>query len=310
MSGSNELLIGEVGMNKQIILIFIFILLGSLQVSGLAAANPIPYPATPSPEKPTLNIETPLNNSSYSNTNSIALNFSVVQPSSWSIDYDFFNRLGQITGIEVSVDGNLCSCPYNSTVIATNSPQCVTPPLVNYSIMLNHLTSGIHQVNVTVIAYSFYANPIDGSQNIPVPKNSFTLYEYPIVVSDTVRFTIAPPEILIISPQAISYDQSYVPLSFWVNETTSKMQYSLDGQEVTMTGNSTLTNLSDGSHNVTVYATDEAGNTGNQTVNFMVEKPQMFGNVLSIAAVAIPVAAVCLIAGLLLYRRQQMTQNK
>ena len=48
----------------------------------------------------------------------------------------------------------------------------------------------------------------------------------------------------------------------------------MDGQEnVTVAGNTTLTNLSFGEHNVTVYATDEVGNTGaSETVIFIIEK--------------------------------------
>jgi hypothetical protein len=273
-------------MKKQITITLIFILLGSFQVSTVALANPIPYPATPSPEKPTLAIETPQNNASYFNTNSIALNFSVAQPDSWYIDYDFFFHLGQVTGIEVSLDGKLSSYPYNST---------------SYSIMLDNLTLGMHEINVTVQAYSFYTDPIYGSNSIPV--NGSFLYQYPINVSDTVYFTIEPPKISILSPQTTTYNETSVSLVYSINGTTSQIYYTLDGQKSTSdTGNSTLTNLSNGSHNVTVYATDEAGNMGNQTVYFTVAKPAMAFPTLSVAVSVVIIVMATIVASTLLYR--------
>jgi hypothetical protein len=258
------------------------ILIG-IHAVGIVNANPIPYPATPSQEKPTLIIETPQNGASYYNINSLALNFSVNKPISWCIDYDFFYNLGQITGIDVGLDGNLSSYPYNST---------------NYSIMLKHLTSGIHEVNVTVHAYSFYTTPIYGSKNIPV--NGTSLYQYPIVVSNAVYFTVEPPQVLILSPQTTTYNESYVSLMYSINEATSQICYSIDGQmNITDTGNSTLIELSNGSHNVTVYAVDVFGNIGSQTIAFTIAKPEPFPIVtiaaVSLVGIAVVVASISLV---------------
>ena len=75
------------------------------------------------------------------------------------------------------------------------------------------------------------------------------------------------PTILILSPKNKTYPVNNVYLTFTVSETTSWMGYSLDGQaNVTITGNTTLTGLSDGSHSLTVYATDIAGNTGSSDI--------------------------------------------
>jgi hypothetical protein len=283
--------------------VFAISMLIGIQAVEEAEANPIPYPATPSPEKPTLTIETPQNGASYSNIDSLALNFSVAKPTSWCIDYDFFYNLGQITRIEVYLDGNLTSCPYDSTVIATNSPTCLTPPPANYSITLNHLTSGIHEANVTVQAYSFYTNPIYGSQNIPV--NHTSLYQYPIVVSDVVYFTVEPPQVLILSPQTTTYNESSVSLIYSINEATSQIYYSLDGQKnTTDTGNSTFTDLSNGNHNVTVYATDVFGNIGSQTTAFTVEKVEPFPTV---PVTAVVIAVVLAGTGVLVYFRRRRT---
>ena len=73
-----------------------------------------------------------------------------------------------------------------------------------------------------------------------------------------------PPSITVISPQNITYETSSVPLTFFVNESTSWIGYSLDNEaNVTIAGNMTLTSLSDGCHNVVMYANDTFGNRGN-----------------------------------------------
>ena len=78
-----------------------------------------------------------------------------------------------------------------------------------------------------------------------------------------------PPEISI-SWENRSYNSTDAPLNFTVNESTTKLSYSLDRMDnVTIAGNTTLTGLSVGAHNVTIYAWDEVGNVGvSKTVNF------------------------------------------
>ena len=84
-----------------------------------------------------------------------------------------------------------------------------------------------------------------------------------------------PPTISIVSPENKTYIVNNVSLTFTVNELTSwrppiSYNYSLDGQaNVTITGNITLTGLSDGSHSLIVYAKDTAGHTGaSETIYF------------------------------------------
>jgi len=105
-------------------------------------------------------------------------------------------------------------------------------------------------------------------------------------VFSTVAFTI-PPQITILSPETKAYNISDVPLDFMVDGTFSKIEYSLDGQSnMTINGNTTLTWLPNGYHNVTVYATDEFGNTGvSKIVYFSVEVPEPFPTTLVIAFV-------------------------
>ena len=81
-----------------------------------------------------------------------------------------------------------------------------------------------------------------------------------------------PPTISVVSPENKTYTVSNVSLTFAVSETPSWIGYSLDGQaNVTITGNTPLTGLSDGSYSLIVYAKDTAGNTGtSETIYFSV----------------------------------------
>jgi N-acetylneuraminic acid mutarotase len=71
------------------------------------------------------------------------------------------------------------------------------------------------------------------------------------------------PKISVLSPLNQTYMNSSVSLLFTVNKTIDWAGYSVDGKDnVTITGNTILSGLSNGVHNVTVYARDEFGNTG------------------------------------------------
>lgn len=82
-----------------------------------------------------------------------------------------------------------------------------------------------------------------------------------------------PPTITILSPENKTYAvNASIPLTFTVDEMTSWMGYSLNGQAtVTITDNTTLPLLPDGWYDVTVYANDTFGNMGSATVYFTVD---------------------------------------
>ena len=96
-----------------------------------------------------------------------------------------------------------------------------------------------------------------------------------------------------------------VNLTFIVSEPTSWMGYSLDGQKnITVNGNVTLTELSSGLHNVTVYAKDKFENEGaSETIIFNVGEP--FPTVPVVAISAVSIATVIAVAALLLTRRKR-----
>jgi hypothetical protein len=156
---------------------------------------------------------------------------------------------------------------------------------------LTNLSQGAHTLTVWVRAEQFMLS------------YSWGVWAIFKTVSFNIDFT--PPHISIVSPEPKVYNTSDVPLDFTVNETASQITYSLDGQEnITAAGNMTLTRLSNGAHNVTVYAADEAGNMGaSETATFTVAVPEPFPTVPVAAASAATVAVV--IAGLLFYFKKR-----
>jgi hypothetical protein len=156
---------------------------------------------------------------------------------------------------------------------------------------LTNLSQGAHTLTVWVRAEQFMLS------------YSWGVWAIFKTVSFNIDFT--PPHISIVSPEPKVYNASDVPLDFTVNETASQITYSLDGQEnITAAGNMTLPQLSNGAHNVTVYAADEAGNMGaSETATFIVAKPEPF-SLVPVAVASVTVVAV-VIAGLLFYFKKR-----
>jgi hypothetical protein len=125
----------------------------------------------------------------------------------------------------------------------------------------------------------------------------------------TVSFNVdsIPPSISIISMQNKTYTTDNIPVNFTANKPLSKICYSVDGAEnISASGNFTLGNLSVGNHNITIYATDEVGNIGSQTVNFKVKSQfENFGNSTILAIIVVLVAVVCIIVTSALLRRHR-----
>ena len=161
----------------------------------------------------------------------------------------------------------------------------------------------IFTVRITYMGSVPISNLSDGSHSITVYRYS----EY-----SSVNFTIdtTAPNISILSPQNTTYDAANVTLNFAVAEAASQISYVLDGGEnLTAEGNTTLTGLSNGEHNVTVYATDFVGNIGaSETRYFNVEVPEPSPTVpiatVSVVAAVVAVAVV-VIAGLLVYFKKR-----
>ena len=93
--------------------------------------------------------------------------------------------------------------------------------------------------------------------------------------SSTVYFSVdtVSPVIVVLSPENKAYGTNEVQLNFTVNEPVSWLAYNLDGKDnVTTSKNITLAGLTNGAHNLTVYANDSVGNLGvSDTVHFRIE---------------------------------------
>lgn len=117
---------------------------------------------------------------------------------------------------------------------------------------------------------------------------NYTIYVENGVKNQTLTVTVetpTPPEITILSPKNMTYATDSIPLIFTVNKLTSWIGYSLDGNvNLTINENTTLQELSTGTHKITVYANSTFGKMGaSETIHFMVDTvPPAIVNVYSL----------------------------
>jgi len=203
----------------------------------------------------------------------------------------------------------------------------VLPPTI---IVLSPANATYSVRNVSLIftvdeATSWMGYSLDGAANVTITGNT-TLTNLPyaphnIIVygndtdgnmgaSNRVYFTVAaeaPPVIIVLSPENKTYTSTSVALKLIISEATTWIRYSLDGgANVTITGNTTLTGLSLGTHRVKVYASDTTGLIGSSsTVYFTIEEaptPEIDWTL--IIAVAVIFIAVGAVAVYLIMRRK------
>ncbi|HLN46567.1 MAG TPA: hypothetical protein VK209_12750 [Candidatus Sulfotelmatobacter sp.] len=115
------------------------------------------------------------------------------------------------------------------------------------------------------------------------------------------------PVVTVLSPRNILYNSSSVSLTFTLNEQADWMGYSLDGKEtVTITGNTTISGLANGLHNLTVHVNDSSGNTGiSETLYFPVEIPQEPFPILQIAGILTAIVAVIAVSITLYLKKRE-----
>ena len=114
-----------------------------------------------------------------------------------------------------------------------------------------------------------------------------------------------PPVVVVSSPKGTTYEPNDISLIFTVNEPASRISYSLDGQtEVTIASNTTLSGLTVGTHNLTVYAQDSGGLVGaSETIQFSIVA--RFPTELVITSIAI--AAVVSLGFLIYFKRHSLS---
>jgi hypothetical protein len=131
----------------------------------------------------------------------------------------------------------------------------------------------------------------------------------------TIHFVInngIPPVIILLEFENVIYETDNFPLNFTVSEPVSWMGYSVDCQDnVTIAGNSTLSELGYGTHNVTIYAKDIFGNIGaSETASFTVAEPGQI-DPWTVEVIATAVVIVCIaVAFLLLYKKAHFQKGK
>jgi hypothetical protein len=232
-----------------------------------------------------ISVSSPKNDAVY-NVNDIALAFSV---SAHGTDINAINNV------------SFAASWLQEKVIVYNynySKNPISQDFWSYNETFWDMPDGEYSVVITTVGGGYY---IEG-----VAYSDGTFYHFDMTTISVVNFTIAtPPEVSILSPKNETYGSSEVPLKFAVDKSFSKISYVLDYQDnMTINGNATLTGLSNGVHNVTVYAWDDAGNIGSsETIIFIVDAPEPFP---ATFVSTVSVASVATVgAGLLLYRKKR-----
>jgi hypothetical protein len=153
---------------------------------------------------------------------------------------------------------------------------------ISYAAEITGIPEGAHTITMYVDELGSYL--IDG-----------LVCPFQITGSAMVNFTIdtLPPSVTILALENMTIGASDVPLNFSLSEPASRISYVLDGKdEVSISGNTTLTGLPNGVHRITVYAVDAEGNAGvSETATFTVASFP----VIPVAAVSIGLASVVLI---------------
>lgn len=265
-------------------------LAGTLLVN-LAKADP--YEAYTYTAPPIISIYAPTENGTF--PSNVLLNFTITKSDGWLIwaNLSTGNFRNQLYSVDVMLDGQ------SYRQIVANS--YLSSPFIDVE-YLDNLTGGTHTLALKTYCEGWNLET-HGFWNNRLPYQTY---------SDMINFTVyaSPPEIKILSITNQTYSTSNIPLNFAVNESVSQTSYSLDGQDnVTIAGNATLTGLSSGQHNITVYANDTFGNVGaSETINFIVAKPELFP-IVTVAVALGASAAVVLAAGLLLYFKKRKKEN-
>jgi hypothetical protein len=108
--------------------------------------------------------------------------------------------------------------------------------------------------------------------------SSFGTINHTSIDNQTVYFTVISPIQLLTKNQ--TYNSTEISLNFHINDRVSQITYNLDNHaNVTISGNTTLTGLTEGSHNISIYAPDAKGHWVNfDTATFTIIKPASDAN--------------------------------
>ncbi len=237
---------------------------------------------------PTITITSPEQNAVYSNDGTITLRFYVTGP-------DAPNLLTKYLSM-VDYKGDWMQEAKHA--YRTKNFETYTPDDFPFSLSFNFSITGIpygkHSIVITAFGSGGYA---EGLTWYGFSKNS----------SVSVKFTIdKTPVVSFLSFENTTFNNSTIPLNFTVDQTGTKLNCSLDGKSVAISGNTSLPGLSNGYHNVTVSATNEFENTGSsETVTFLIDTPTSETHqplpTISIAAASVALTVAIVGIGLMVY---------
>ena len=206
---------------------------------------------------PTITITSPEQNALYSNDGIITLCFNVTGPDAPSLLTKYLSM--------IDYKGDWMQEAKHA--YRTKNFETYTPDDFPFSLAFDFNVTGIppgkHSLVITAFGSGGYAQGL-------------TWYQFSKNSSTSVNFTIdKTPIVSFLSFENTTFNNSTIPLNFLVDQPVSTVTYSLDGEKtVAISGNTTLTGLSNGYHNVTVYATNEFENTGSsETVAFSIDVP-------------------------------------
>jgi hypothetical protein len=243
---------------------------------------------------PFVSVFTPDNHTVYAvNVISLSVNVSVGESTTASSKY--------IAEIQYRADwqeDNFTIYEYNPTGDIYSSEQLITS--FSKTLNLTGIPDGNHNLTVYAEERGAYYNHTVYDGNVWYQY----YYLFEINSSSSVYFTVdtAPPEVTFVSMQDKTYYSPDFDLKFTVNEQASRFAYSLDGNDnVTISGNTTLTSLPAGKHNLIIYVWDAVGHIGaSETINFTIEP---FPTTLIIGSAVAVVAVIGL--GLLVYLKKR-----
>ena len=284
-------------------LVLVFLAASFLAVVKVAHANPYHREAIGtkvSPpagtQAPIINILTPQNGSFY--PKNLTLTFDVFVPKT-----NGDKSIDAVT--KLYYEGSWEPNEITLTQLNEYGYQKIIEDSASFSIDLSSVPGG----NLSITVYALGVGSYDTrSEFDAVTYTMTTFYDtFEMASFSTVIFTkdVVPPRISVLSPQNKTYVTSDVELDFTVNEAFSQILYCLDGKENQTThGNMTLNGLAKGAHNVTLYATDLAGNAAaSKTLLFSINLPESFSVNPVVTASAVSIVAVA--AGLLLYFKKR-----
>ena len=228
-------------------------------------------------QAPIITIYTPINGSSY--PQNVTLSFDVAIPQ---------------TNGDKSLDG--VTIIYYEGSWETSQTTVAERCQGSFSVDLSDVRGG----NLSVTIYAVGEGLIETGEVFREEDGVLYSYHYfdrfELVGFSSVNFVkdLVPPRITVSSPKDVVYTSSEVLLDFTVSEVASEILYSLDGKEnQTTAGSLTLTNLSEGAHNVTLYVADLAGNAAvPQTIFFSVDLLESFTFVFITASIIIIIVVV------------------